>query len=194
VQEVRVKVELINSLYRTNVLATLKMAKHIVRLKRLDDQLKKGNAKVVDRIRKAKFGGKERSFLSFASKYAHFHNPDAFPIYDKYAFGAMRQLGKQRLSTPHQVDSYETFFQSMKEFRQQAGLTAISWKDLDKFLSLYGRKKRLEKGKKDVAEEIRSLYEKSPELFDDLEPQTTWPSSGRGATGRRRCGARRTRP
>jgi len=69
---VAVKVVLISSLYYARILEPLKMAVHIAELRGLDFELRSGDIKAVDRI-----ADTDRYEMSFASKYAHFHNDDA---------------------------------------------------------------------------------------------------------------------
>jgi len=157
------KVVLVNSLYFTNIREPLRMARHILELHGLDAQLEAGEVEAVERI-----AMDDRYYVSFASKYAHFHNQTAFPIFDSFAVAAMAQLQERGFSFP----SYTKFFETIKVFREQAGLTSVSWEDFDKYLWLYGQKKELNKGNKAINKEVRALYD-SPEgrsLFEALEP------------------------
>ena len=157
------KVVLVNSLYFTNISEPLRIAKHILELHELDAQLEAGEVGAVERIAKD-----DRYYVSFASKYAHFHNKTAFPIFDSFAVGAMAQLQERGLSIPN----YAKFFETIKTFRQQAGLTSVSWEDFDKYLWLYGQKKALDKGSRAINKEVRILYDspKGHALFEALEP------------------------
>ncbi|GAH89740.1 unnamed protein product, partial [marine sediment metagenome] len=163
-QSVVTKVVLVNSLYFTNIREPLRMARHILELHELDAQLMAGEVEAVERIAQA-----DRYYISFASKYAHFHNKTAFPIFDSFAVAAMSQLQERgRRSFP----SYIKFFETIKAFREQAGLTSVSWEDFDKYLWLYGQKKALDKGNRTINKEVSALYD-SPEghaLFEGLEP------------------------
>ena len=156
------KVVLVNSLYFTNIREPLQMARHILELHGLDAQLEVGEVEAVERIAKD-----DRYYISFASKYAHFHNRTAFPIFDSFAVAAMAQLQERGFSFP----SYTKFFETIKAFREQAGLTFVSWEDFDKYLWLYGQKKALDNGSRAISKEVRELYD-SPvgsDLFKRLE-------------------------
>ena len=156
------KVVLVNSLYFTNIREPLRTARHILELHGLDAQLKAGEVEAVEHVAKD-----DRYYVSFASKYAHFHNKTAFPIFDSFAVAAMAQLQERGLSFPN----YTKFFKTIKAFREQAGLTSVSWEDFDKYLWLYGQKKALDKGNRAINKEVRALYD-SPEgraLFERLE-------------------------
>jgi len=161
--DVVTKVVLVNSLYFTNIREPLRMARHILELHGLDAQLEAGEVEAVELIAKD-----NRYYISFASKYAHFHNKNAFPIFDSFAVGAMAQLQERGLSIPN----YTKFFKTIKAFREQAELSSVSWEDFDKYLWLYGQKKTLDKGNRTINKEVRALYD-SPEghaLFEGLEP------------------------
>lgn len=158
------KVVLVNSLYSTHLRDPLGMARHILGLDRLDAQLEEGEVDAVERI-----ANDGRHYVSFASKYGHFHNKTAFPMYDSFVVVALRQQLQKRGSS---FPSYTEFFKAIKGFREQAGLASVSWEDLDKYLWLYGQKKALDKGDEAIGREVRALYIR-PEgrtLFEGLEP------------------------
>lgn len=158
------KVILVNSLYSANIKKPLGMAGHILGLHGLDAQLEAGEVEAVERIAKD-----DRYYVSFASKYGHFHNKTAFPMYDSFVAVALRQQLQKRGSS---FPSYTDFFETIKEFREHAGLASVSWEDFDKYLWLYGQKKALDKGDKAIGKEVRALYIR-PEgrtLFEGLEP------------------------
>ena len=84
-----------------------------------------------------------------------------------FAVAAMAQLQKRGFSFP----SYTKFFETIKAFREQAGLTSVSWEDFDKYLWLYGQKKALDKGSSAINKEVRALYDslEGHALFEGLE-------------------------
>ena len=157
------KVVLVNSLYFAGIREPLRMVRHILELHGLDAKLEVGEVEAVERIAKVDW-----YYVCFASKYAHFHNKTAFPIFDSFAVAAMAQLQERgRRSFP----SYTKFFETIKAFREQAGLTSVSWENFDKYLWLYGQKKALDKGSRAISKEVRELYD-SPVgygLFERLE-------------------------
>ena len=159
---VDVKVVLISSLYYTHILEPLKMAVHIAGLQGLDSEIKNGDTNAVERIAHL-----DRYEVSFSSKYAHFHNEDAFPIIDDFAAGAIAILQGKGFNR-----SYPEFYNRILSLRQNSGLNSTSWRSLDKYLWLYGQKKRkLDKGNA-VNKEVTALYESTEGkiLFDALEP------------------------
>ena len=129
----------------------------------LDAQLMMGEVEAVERIAKD-----DRYYVSFASKYAHFHNKTAFPIFDSFAVAAMAQLQKRGFSFP----SYTKFFETIKAFREQAGLASVPWEGFDKYLWLYGQKKALDKENRTINKEVSTLYNslRGHTLFEALEP------------------------
>lgn len=151
--EVVIKVCLLNQLYNTNVLAPIMMARHIVSIEGLDRQLTNGGIDCVDRI--AEFDG--RRHISFASKYAHFHNKAAFPLYDKYVLKALAVITATGLS----VSRYADFFKIADAFRQLSSLNEIGWDNIDHYLWLYGLKLSLEEDDKKVSHEVESYYRTS---------------------------------
>lgn len=159
---VTVKVVLITSLYYAHVFEPLKMAVHIAGLQGLDSELRNGDLNAVERI--AKF---DRYEMSFASRYAHFHNEDAFPMFDSFAARAIAILQGKGFSQSRYSDYYDV----IASFRQKSGLSSITWRTLDKYLWLYGQKKDLDKGI-GVNKEVTALYNTTEEkiLFDALEP------------------------
>ncbi len=157
------KVVLVNSLYFAGIREPLRMARHILALHRLDAQLMAGEVEAVELIAKD-----DHYYISFASKYAHFHNKTAFPIFDSFAVAAMAQLQKRGFSFP----SYTKFFEAIKAFRDQVGLASVPWEDLDKYLWLYGQKKALDKENRTINKEVSALYNslRGHTLFEALEP------------------------
>lgn len=162
-----IKVVLVNSLYNTNIRAPLLMANHILNLQYLDKQLQARDIHAVDKIANCLAIG--RNLLSFASKYAHFSNMEAFPMYDKYVRISM---GRFRKSKNYGVNSYEDFFRHIELIRKLARLTTVSWGDLDKYLWLYGQKVAMSEGKGDINQDVAKLVDTASgrALFEALEP------------------------
>jgi hypothetical protein len=162
-----IKVVLVNSLYITNIWKPLLMADHILNLQNLDEQLQAGNIYAVDRI--ANLATIGRKFISFASKYAHFSNMVAYPMYDKYVRISMGRFLKRNNYT---VGAYERFFNDIESICGRARLACVSWDELDKYLWLYGQKVALDKGENKINRDIAKLYGTAdgPALFKYLEP------------------------
>lgn len=173
---VATKVALINSFYNTNIYASLDMAKRIVNLakeKQLDDLILIGDLRAVGLI--SKFKG--RTFLSFASKYCHFHNSDAYPMLDKFVVGLLKEInGKERKlgvensnlqKQKNDLKKYEEFYRAIMNLKGHIG--RISLKDLDVFLWLCGQAWAWEKNKrKNISKEIKGLVKKNRSLFKKI--------------------------
>jgi len=87
-EAVLLKATLVNALYATNVYDIVTIARHIA-CPKIGDALRAGSPEAVEAIAREHGIGKGnasgyRDFYVFATKYAHWHNPDAYPIYDSY--------------------------------------------------------------------------------------------------------------
>ena len=147
-EDILLKISVINDLYSTNIFGTFKMAKHIQKLK-IDNGLKIGDPLIVNKISlghgiRTKRNNKEINFYSFATKYCNWHNRDSYAIYDSF-------VEKVLLAYNHK-DSFSRFYKSdLKDFRQFKriindfltfyGLSNQNLKEIDKFLWIYGKEK-----------------------------------------------------
>jgi hypothetical protein len=140
--QVLLKVAAVNALYRTSILALQTVAEHIsANHKEIDAALAAGAPEIVDTIARIKVKGQLFNFFSFASKYASWHNPAAYPIYDSHVDAYLWKLQKEDhfFSFLHpDLWTYPKFLKIMAEFRSFHGLKAFSFKDIDKFLYLEG--------------------------------------------------------
>ena len=87
-EDVLLKLSVINDLYSTNILGTFKMAEHILK-QDIDDDLKDGKPEVVNQIARGhgirtKKNKTELNFYSFATKYCNWHNQESYAIYDSF--------------------------------------------------------------------------------------------------------------
>lgn len=117
------KVVAINSLYGTNVYATLRMARHVEQIMSRPGSAAK-RPELVEELSAlpAQAGEKPRRFHSFASKFAHlFFDADRLPIMDSYAVGMIKHhLGR---AVAHDVERpYVAFVANVEELRTLAGL------------------------------------------------------------------------
>lgn len=141
--QVHAKVCVINSIYGTNIYATLKMAQRIQLLK-IDHLLEAGDMTVVEKIANLEVNpGKVRCFYSFATKYCNWHQQDKFPIFDSIVEKILWQVNKiyKFSSTFKRTDlrdypKYKAFF---NDFISQFGLQKYSYKELDMALWQYGK-------------------------------------------------------
>ena len=135
-EDVLIKVVLLNGLYNTNVFAVMEMACHIREL-RIDDDLAAASTLLVDRIAKLTIRGRTRRHYSFATKYCSWHRPDDYPIYDslveRLLWAYFREHRFAEFSRPDLQD-YSKYKAVVAALRLYFGLSALSFKQLDKFL------------------------------------------------------------
>ena len=160
------KVLLIDSLYKTNLKDQISVAEHIYEIAKLDEELNKGNIIAVDKVAKWNniFQNKTFNLLSFSSKFCHFHNKKAYPIYDKYVVIALKNL------IPGWKDkkTFSNFIEGIDKLRKESNIPNIQFEELDKFLWLFGMLLRLNAGKKDINREIYAYYENHKDDFNKL--------------------------
>ncbi|PIR69184.1 MAG: hypothetical protein COU47_03710 [Candidatus Niyogibacteria bacterium CG10_big_fil_rev_8_21_14_0_10_46_36] len=138
-KNVLLKVSALNALYSTSVYAIFKMAEHIHSLKKIDQSLKNGDIKIVDKIAKVDFA--DRIFYSFATKYSHWHNPEEYPIYDQFVDKVLwgyQQQNKFSDFRRSDLKQFREFKRVLNEFRKHYKLSG-SLKEIDKFLWIYGK-------------------------------------------------------
>jgi hypothetical protein len=139
-RHVLLKVVAVNSLYRTHIFALEPVAEHILlHHKDIDAALAAGSPEIVDIIAKIKIKGRLFNFFSFATKYASWHNPAKYPIYDSHVDEYLWKLQKQNHFTSFlhpDLWTYPKFLKVMTDFRSFHGLDNFSFKEIDKFLYL----------------------------------------------------------
>lgn len=152
------KATVVNSLYGTNVFAIQRVAQLISPIL-TEANLANAGPELVDRMARVT---PERTFVSFASKYAHFFvNPDRFPIYDSYAVKMLAlHLGRQPNATG--VNAYAAFCGRYNTLAAKVGLTD-NFRRLDRYLWLagIGRELRRKPGAL-VNAEVREYFKNHP--------------------------------
>lgn len=149
INQVFLKVNLVNSICGTKILDTFPVAEHIVHLG-IDEGIKNGDLSIIDKIRqghgiKTK-NGNDRNLYSFTSKYIHWHNPVAFPIYDKLVRRLLADLNNNNghrfhpLFTPRDLENnytlLKTVIDSLTSFTQ---LDNLRYRETDRALWLYAK-------------------------------------------------------
>jgi hypothetical protein len=125
-RHILLKVVAINGLYHTCIFALDTVARHIhAHHKEIDFALAAGSPEIVDKIARVTVKGKVYNFFSFATKFCSWHNPAAYPIYDAHVDHYLWNLQNQ--------DHFASFLHP-----ETHGLTAYSFKEIDKFLYLEG--------------------------------------------------------
>lgn len=150
--EVYYKVKIINYLYHAGLPEkyTRKMAEHICDIPNIDEKLKRQKRDsdciaVVEEIARLKIDDrKTRRYLSFASKYCSFHNPNIYPIYDKYVLEVLWVL-KNRLNIEANAtkkemqQDYIVFSKIATDLKKQCPFID-SIKEQDQYLWMFGKK------------------------------------------------------
>jgi len=148
-EDVLLKVVVLNSLYRTNILDFDKMKEHIVKLgvkEKLDMLLKSGDLKAVDlirhdhRIRYNETTKIDMDTYSFSTKYCHWSNPNAYPIMDQFVYKAIMRLKKDTLISGFKGDDLRDiniFKNIVDKIKEITGIQ--SYKELDQSLWIYGQ-------------------------------------------------------
>lgn len=140
--QVRVKVKTLNTLYSTQIRAVEIVANHIQQNgEEIDRALAKGLPEVVSKIAKVKVkkGEEERNFFSFATKYCSWHRPDAYVIYDRFVEKYLWTLQKKVQFTKQpfkrkDLRVYPKLAEVIDTFRTYYRLEQFSFKEIDKFL------------------------------------------------------------
>lgn len=140
---VLLKVCIINDLYGTQIYSTFEMAQHIQSLN-IDPELRRKSTNVVNAIAKARLGNKERNCYSFATKYCSWHDQCNYPIFDKFVEAVIlqyRRLDSFTSFRKQDLKDYGSYKRILTDFRTFYGLQRFTFKELDKFLWMYGREK-----------------------------------------------------
>jgi len=135
------KVVALNSLYGTNVYATVRMAEHIEGVMNTVD-IETAGLDLVERIADLPPwlpGQKHLHHRSFASKFAHFFiDSDRFPIMDSYAVRMVRYHLGARNCTPACNHPYAAFVTDLTRLAEAVGMSR-SDRVLDRYLWLAGQ-------------------------------------------------------
>ena len=141
-EEVLLKVCTINTLYNAYVFnKDLESVAHRIRDLDIDEQLEGRNSDIPGRIATAPKG--ERRYYSFATKYCSWHQPSLYPIYDSLVGEVLweyrKKFGECR---PSSLRDYGEFREIVKEFKRRYHLQEFSFKEIDKFLWIFGKRRR----------------------------------------------------
>lgn len=147
IEDILLKISVINDLYSTNILGTWRMAKHIQSLN-IDNELKEGKPDLVNKIAKghgitSNRYGKEINFYSFATKYCNWHNQEEYCIYDTFVDRVLMAYNRQdKFSNFKKADlkNFRRFKSILFDFIGFYNLEEHNFKGIDKFLWIYGKK------------------------------------------------------
>lgn len=146
IEDILLKISVINDLYSTNIFGTFILAKHILQLN-IDNALETADPSVVNKIAighgisKPKGVG-DRNFYSFATKYCNWHKKDSYPIYDRFVEKILiAYRNNDNFSTFDDIElkDFKRFKEIIEDFRKHYSLTKHNLKEIDKFLWIYGK-------------------------------------------------------
>lgn len=154
--EMLIKIAILDNFYSTHTKDHVPLpllTQQFLKIKDLDERLKMGDPTVVKELTIRKnANGETRYIYSFATKYAHHHNQEKYPIYDRYV-DAMLWHFKQEddffpfyrkhlaIDKDTPPDNYEkVFVEVIKAFRQHYHLEKAPLVEIDKYLWLAGKK------------------------------------------------------
>lgn len=176
-QKIFIKTCVLNTCYSTNIQSPVVIANHIEKLSKhegLAELIRSGEISAIKKIGlKSDYDEArdiKKSCFSFASKYCHHHNGDAYPIYDRFVCESLWFFHKERgsLSNDKRIqkctdadkfhkmlqdncENYELFCEIIKAFRKQYDLAdkeKYPTEKVDKYLWLLGKQYFSQKQKK----------------------------------------------
>jgi hypothetical protein len=141
IDDILIKVCVLNYFYHTNIYAQYTVAQHILDLK-IDDRLQNGDPSLVNEIARTDINGKVWNFYSFATKYCSHHKPMDYPIFDSYVQAVLiyfKKKDKFFAFTQDDMKDCRKFKAIILRFREYYGLEKYNLKQLDEYLWLLGK-------------------------------------------------------
>ncbi len=167
------KIELVNKLYNCNLNLNKREVAEEIRKLELDEKFNQPE-NLVQKIASINFPGIYRRSVGFvfSSKYCHFHYPDKFPIYDRFARIALGDLTGRKRSV--YLNNYSQFKKDIDKIISKLDWKS-SYKEMDDYLWLYGQwlyyKEKESQNKQVFSRRITHLLQKHKKLFSNLEPE-----------------------
>jgi hypothetical protein len=141
VGSVLLKISALNDFYSTNIFDTHSVARHIVAID-ASARILEGDPTLVNELALVSIGGKQRNFYSFASKYCNHHNPEPFPIYDRYVdkmLNHFRRVDRFAKFRSQDLKQYVDFVRLIRAFRNFYSLDQFSLRQIDIYLWIAGK-------------------------------------------------------
>lgn len=141
IDDILIKVSVLNDFYSTNIFSVFPVAKHILSLS-IDEAIKNADESIVNKIALVNMNGKVINFYSFATKYCSHHFPNDYPIYDTYVEKVLVTLNKRdRFSNFRKVDlkDFSIFKSVVIDFKSFYNLNDYSLKDIDRYIWQLGK-------------------------------------------------------
>ena len=147
-EDIILKVSVINELYSTSIYSVFKVAQHILECD-IDENMKAGNPETVHQIAtghniRTKKNNTEINFYSFATKYCNWHNQEDYSIYDSFVEKTLMAYKKRDSFSEFKkkdLKDFKKFHQVILDFVEYYNLKGNNAKDIDKFLWIYGKEK-----------------------------------------------------
>ena len=132
-----IKASALNDFFNTNIFKIWPVAKHILALD-IDERLRSGDPSLVEDLAYVDFGKNNRKRLySFATKYCSFHQPELFPIFDRFVEKMLlhfKRVDKFYSFKALDLRDYPKFRTILNAFQKHYGLTEFSKRELDHYL------------------------------------------------------------
>lgn len=163
-EEVVYKTTILDSFYNTNLRfndktlsgdkdsksGVIEVSNIILGIKDFDKRVKNGDTELVDQIvNTAKQDKNMKSVYSFATKYCSFHNPKDYPICDNFVKEELKYYRNQKVSEfkfqNKDLENYREFVKVVKNFKEIFNLEKYSFKQIDQYLWLVGKRRSAEK-------------------------------------------------
>lgn len=114
--ELMTRVTLLNQFYSTAISDIRGVVRHIIGVSNVASRLQNGDITVVSEIAKVWHKGKQWQHTSFASKFANFHNPNAFPIMDRLVLNLFCRLRRKGFFVQNTQFSHEGLRKDYKKY------------------------------------------------------------------------------
>jgi len=145
IEGILLKVSVLNDFYRTRILDTYTVSKHILKHE-IDKKLRSEDLDLVNEIAPVKIGKEIKTLYSFASKYCSHHEPEIYPIYDRYVDEMLWHFQKKDKFSGSPdfkrkcLKDYKRFSEIVNSFKGHYGLDKFSLREIDIYLWSVGRK------------------------------------------------------
>lgn len=142
IRHIIVKCAVLNDFYATNIFQVEPVARNIASIANFDERLNRGDRSLVGEIARAK---DVKNFnYSFATKYCSHHRPEHYPIYDRYVADVLMFLRRKypdifTFVSRESLKDYDTFVEAIEAVRDNFGLEAYSFKEIDRYLWQLGK-------------------------------------------------------
>lgn len=172
------KIELVNKLYNCNLRIDKRLVAKEIQKLNLDAlffEKESSPENIVGEVAKIQPAPYPRPVGPvFASKFCHFHYPQIFPIYDKFARFALSDLLEKKKG--EYDGKYALFKCDLDDFMEKLSWKS-TYKELDTYLWLYGQWIEYKKYKdnqmmleKKLSRRKRNFFQENIELFQKLDP------------------------